>query len=144
MSVKIGNYEIVCWLVVGVCLLILSIQDLIFHEVNILIICIGLIMGVMAEIIGDKGIWKMIFGLMPGIAILIAGYLSKEAIGYGDGLATMVIGCLIGLWDTMAIVLYAFILSALVSLILIVFCKRKKKIAFIPFLLVGFVGVGLL
>ena len=74
--------------------------------------------------------------LIPGILLLLTAYLSKEAIGYGDGLLVLASGPVFGLMRVMEGVWLAFFFSALFSIILILLHKAKRKTTFpfIPFL----------
>ena len=42
-------------------------------------------------------------GLLPGIGMLIMGKLSKEAVGYGDGYLTLILGFSMGFWETLGV-----------------------------------------
>ena len=84
----------------------------------------------------------LMLSLMPGVALLITGYVTKQGIGLGDGLMVLALGPLFGVMEIMLIALIAFSLSAIVGGGLLIFKKAsgKKVLAFMPFLTVG-VGV---
>lgn len=86
----------------------------------------------------------LLYSLIPGIILLILGFLTRESIGYGDGLAVLVLGILLGIRRCVAAVFAGFILSAIVALILLTFRKvsGKSRLPFIPFLAAG-LGVAL-
>ena len=76
-------------------------------------------------------------GATVGIALLGVSLLSREALGYGDGITVAVLGIYIGFAANVEVVLLAFFLSGVVSGILLLARKRSRKesIPFVPFLL---------
>ena len=88
---------------------------------------------------GD-GLWAA--GLLPGILLLALGRGTKEAIGYGDGLAVITAGIYLGLWDTLETILLGLVLASLWAACLMAGRKkgRKDRIPFLPFLFFGLAG----
>ena len=84
-------------------------------------------------------IW--VCGILPGIFFLAAGLARRGAVGSGDGFVIAVCGLFLGIWGNIQLLLIALFLSALYSMVLIVVkkVKRSHTIAFIPFLLLGYV-----
>lgn len=79
-------------------------------------------------------------GALPGVFLLLAGRITEEAIGYGDGAAVLVCGSFLGFWGCLEVTLWGLLLTAPVSLSLIVLKKagRKTRLPFLPFLLAGY------
>lgn len=81
--------------------------------------------------------WEELFrSLLPGIFLLFLSYVSKENMGYGDGLTVMILGLWTGLRFTLAVFCAAILAAGIWGSI----CLLKKKtgtIPFIPFLLLG-------
>lgn len=77
-----------------------------------------------------------IMALLPGMGMLILAFLTKDKMGYGDGIAVMILGMLRGL----RLCLYALMAGLLLLLcfffIVILLKKANKKtmLPFIPFL----------
>ncbi len=74
--------------------------------------------------------------LLPGGALLTAAFLTREGIGYGDGILALLLGPVFGTEVMWAGLFLAFLLSALCSILLLA-CKkadRKTCLPFIPFL----------
>ena len=88
------------------------------------------------------GLRGLMLSMLPGAALLLVGYVTKQGIGFGDGFMVLALGPLFGAMDIMLITLIAFSLSALTGGMLLLFKKAEAKniIAFMPFLTVG-VGV---
>lgn len=84
--------------------------------------------------IAGGGIGGILLGLNP---------LTKGQIGLGDGIIIGIIGICIGFTSNVSILLVALFLSAVISLILLVFKKvdKKQTIPFVPFILLGYLGV---
>lgn len=86
--------------------------------------------------------WKvMAGGLLPGVIFLFVSFITKEAVGYGDGIFLAAAGILLGFSEMVGILLIGLLVSAVFSLFLLVFKKatRKTALPFLPFLTVGFV-----
>ena len=81
--------------------------------------------------------WQEIAGcLIPGGMLLLLSWITKESIGYGDGMAVMVLGLWLGGWFTLQVLGIGIILSGIYAGIRL--ARRKKDaIPFIPFLLAG-------
>lgn len=93
--------------------------------------------------------WHPVFwiaGTMPGILFLIIGCITREGVGYGDCWIIILLGIMTGLWDAVCICFIAIFGMAVVSMIgMAVFhWNRKKRIPFVPFLAVGYLGVILI
>ena len=80
-------------------------------------------------------------GLIPGGICLIISFLTKQGIGYGDGILLAVCGISIGATECFAMMLTAFFWAGIWGFIIWRFFQadRKKEIPFVPFLLLGFV-----
>jgi prepilin peptidase len=79
---------------------------------------------------------ELLSAMIPGAILLWIGFISANAIGYGDGLMMFMVGPLFGVERMVEGMLLAFFVSAIVSILLIVLRKvnRKTTIPFIPFL----------
>ena len=85
-------------------------------------------------------------GVIFGMAIGGCGYITRQAIGYGDGLVIMVCGIYLGFAKTFAMVFYGMLFCSLLSMVLIAAGRRtyKTQVPFLPYLLLGYVCVILL
>lgn len=92
-----------------------------------------------------EGLLWCITGILPGAAMLLISRASKEAIGYGDGYLTLILGFSMGFWDTLGILGIAFLgaMGAAIYLVMIRGRSRNSEIAFVPFLFLGMAGTGL-
>lgn len=83
--------------------------------------------------------WEILIRLLPGMFLIIIAYFTSQSIGYGDGIVIMLIGLMIDIHTAITFILLAFLLSAMVSIILLISRKGNKqsKIPFMPFLLIA-------
>lgn len=93
-------------------------------------------------ILGEgQSLW-IFLGVIPGVVLLLFSILSEEALGRGDGLVAMVLGIYTGALEAVLTISLAFLAAGIYSGILWI-CKYKKNtdsIAFVPFLLIGYIG----
>ncbi|MFV0342077.1 MAG: prepilin peptidase [Anaerocolumna sp.] len=131
-------------LVMGFWLLLCSIQDLKRKEIHIVLILAGVVIGIILSLFYvDITIQGRVLGFLLGVLLLGLFLLTKGQIGIADGIIMGIIGTTLGFYNGSSILLTALFVSAVLSLILIVFrkVKRKTTIPFIPFLFIGYVGV---
>lgn len=81
-----------------------------------------------------------------GMGLCLLSWLTKGAIGMGDGFVSVLIGIYKGVSYFSVCLCIAFFLAALFSLLLLCFKRgaKKERIAFIPFLFFGYVLTGFL
>lgn len=81
-----------------------------------------------------------------GVVFLAVGWITKEAIGYGDGWGLVILGIIKGGQELIPVVFGAFLLSGIYGLwkLIVVRASRYETMPFYPFLLAASVGVSLL
>lgn len=85
---------------------------------------------------------QFLTGLIPGVFLLLFAKITKEAVGYGDGLILVFIGLSLGFWECLGI-FFAGLLGAFlaaVAAVLLFGGKRGLEIPFLPFLFTGMAG----
>lgn len=97
----------------------------------------SIIMQVMWQDLGI-GIW--LAGMLPGLFLMVLGWVTRGAVSYGDGVALLVCGSFLGFWGCLEVFLLGLFLSCPVSLFFIAGRKadRKTELPFVPFLLAGY------
>lgn len=82
-------------------------------------------------------------GMIPGIVLLGLAWLTREALGYGDGLVEIVLGALLGWRTAVEILMGAFFLAAVFSAAALAARRmgRKSWFPFLPFFLGTYVIV---
>ena len=112
------------------------------RELPVIYIGIGFCIGLTLRlVIGTPTVFELLLGCLIGAVFLLVARISREAIGYGDGLMIIATGASLGVIDNVLLMLCALVLAALFSIGLLIVkkYKRKDEIPFIPFLLGGYV-----
>lgn len=120
------------------------IWDWLNREVPIIYLGFGTMMAGIYQIHHFENQWKSIIGgMLIGIIFFVISKCSKEAIGYGDSWMILNLGLVFGLWKTLLLLEIAFCVCFVFSFagLLIKRLKRKTRIAFFPFLMIGCIGV---
>lgn len=103
-------------------------------------LCFGLILLLLGILNPNIELTSIIVSISPGMFLLLLGLSSRQAIGYGDGVATIIIGICVGLNRCFIICLIAFLIASMASCIkLLKHHSIKSTLPFIPFLLIAFV-----
>ena len=115
-----------------------AMQDTRTGTINILTAAAGAALCIGAKIF--TGVFQAedtLLGAGVGIAMLLIGYASRQALGYGDGVLLTATGCALGAADNFVLLLLSLVLSGIVSIIFMVMKKRRgcDRIAFAPFVL---------
>lgn len=103
--------------------------------------------GILLQIFEGK--WNMVeilLAILPGLFVLLLAFVTRGGIGEGDGILLMIIGIFLGGAGVLRIFIYALFLAGGYALFLFFIKKkgRKYEIAFVPFLLLAFLGTSLL
>ncbi len=118
----------------GVC----GFEDIKIKKIRLVVINIFAIVGVIYHLIYERLSWlDMLGGMSIGLILLLIGYLSKEKIGYGDGLLFMATGIYLGFWNNLILLWLSTTAAGIYGLILMAFKKKKKEseIPLVPFIL---------
>ena len=77
-----------------------------------------------------------------GVLLLLTAFLTREAIGFGDGLLLLVTGIYLGFWENLNLLFLGAVLSAVIlgAGMLANKVKLKDRVPLVPFLLLGFIG----
>lgn len=81
------------------------------------------------------------FGAGVGLMLLLIGYASRQAVGYGDGLLFAATGCGLGGTDNILLLLCSLLMCSVYSIVMLVSRRKNRsdRIMFVPFVLCGFV-----
>lgn len=127
----------------GIC----SLDDIRNRQVRL-----GILVGFMVEamlgwiFLWEKPMESVFISMIPGLVFFILAYITKGAIGEGDGLVLIVAGVFSGISCILRVLVSAVFLSSGYALFLSIVRKKSRKyeMPFVPFLLLGFVGDFLL
>lgn len=87
----------------------------------------------------DITVGGILTGILPGLGLLFLSWVTKEAVGYGDGMVVTACGTALGLPAVFQMLFLAFGLAAVWSGILLAVKRvgRKERFPFVPFLLLA-------
>lgn len=131
--------------IVHICLIIIlgviCVFDLKRKKIPVYMLIVLAAAGIISNFtVGEFDIEKRIIAMLPGMILLIVSMITKQQIGYGDGMIILIMGLYIDIDDILSIVLSSFLLSSIAAIILMTVFKKKKnfEMAFSPFLLIGY------
>lgn len=122
-------------------LCVLAVIDIKFRRLPVSILALGILYACGFQIItGNVSAVQSLAGAGVGICFLGISKVTEEAFGYGDSLLILMLGICLGLWNLMFLLINAFLLSAVISVIALLARKfhRKTQIPFVPFLAMGY------
>lgn len=124
----------------------LSVLDWKRHHLPKLLLGALTVLALIARVGGNISFPVFISGTIPGVLFLILSCMTREGIGYGDGWVVVLLGVVFGLWKTVCICMIALFGMACAAMIGMSFLHwdKKKRLAFVPFLAVGCLGVILI
>ena len=108
----------------------------------VLLLAAGALTGVLLNLLTrQRTFLDIAAGTGIGLVMLLIGYASRQALGYGDGLLMAAAGTYLGWAGTLVLLLCSLMVAAVTSMALLAAKKksRKDRIAFAPFVLAGFV-----
>lgn len=79
---------------------------------------------------------ELFISLIPGMIMIFLSFITRESIGYGDGLSVMIIGSIMGIKNCFWMICISLVMISLVSAILMILkrASQKTKIPYVPFL----------
>ncbi|HBI72699.1 MAG TPA: hypothetical protein DDY59_05865 [Lachnospiraceae bacterium] len=131
-------------IIIGVLLLLCSIQDVRRKKLSLWVILTGAVLiGICMPFSTSLSLLDRFGGVIVGVGVIGISLLTGGKIGMGDGLLLCVTGIGLGFWGNMELFAAALAAAAVVSILLLVFrlANRKKSIPFVPFLLFSFLSI---
>ena len=132
----------IIYIVVGILLLIMSVQDIKERSIsNRYIAMLAAVCAVGGFLNAEQAWMEMLSGCSIGLCLMGVSVLTQEQIGAGDGLVVAALGLLTGAIKALTILSIASLIMAGVSILLISIRKgtRKMKLPFVPAISVGYV-----
>ena len=120
-------------------LIVVSFIDIEYQIIPNKIIAFTLIMGIMFSFIDNISFMNAVLGMLLGGGILLVLALVPGALGGGDIKFMFALGIFLGVKGVLFALFLAFIIAAIISVLLLLFKikKRKDYIPFGPFLALG-------
>lgn len=125
-----------------ICLIIyfglLSVWDVRRKEIPTKFLLVGLLAGLVYGIYREDG-WILLMGVIPGVLLILMSFLTKEKVGYGDGVMVIILGLVLGWPDSFLVYMLAQfgVLLFAIGLLAAKKISRDAQIPFAPFLAIG-------
>ena len=133
-------------MIMGIYLFILAIDDMLNKSVRVGLLIAGLIPVAISFIPGGSEIqiWQRAAGLIPGLLLIVAAGLTREKIGYGDGIILLITGIAIGIGALCKLLMISFFLLPVYSIAMLARGRlnKKSRIPFLPFVFAGYVLIS--
>ena len=131
--------------IIGFFLIMYSLQDLRKKQISEKgLIGFGII-GMIYAVVCKNHLFSILIGILPGCILLLFGRMTKQAIGYGDGILLLFMGLFLSGRDILALLGMALCLSSFFVVLLFFIGKLKKRMTlpFVPFLGISWVIIRL-
>ena len=139
----VKNRWFVCCIVFAVYLVILSVMDLKRRKLKLSVLLAGGIF-IPAGVLCGSGVPPAFLAAGGAVGAVFLGIskITEESFGYGDSILIIIMGGFIGFWDILVLLMAAFMMAAVLSLILLIRgrFRRKDSFPFVPFLTVAYIG----
>lgn len=110
-------------------------------KIPLMFLAAGFGAGVLLQILfPGKNAVDLLGGCMVGAALVLLAWVTRQQIGYGDGLLFAVTGIFLGFFENLLLLVASLFPAAFFAGVL--FLKKKKKgyrFPFVPFVLIGYV-----
>lgn len=115
--------------------------DFAYKEIPLWLSAVGGSLGIIFCIAEERNVLTVAIACLPGIIFLGLAKVTKEVIGYGDGVILLVMGFYLPLQRILSVGMLAFLLAGIVALVLLVVFHKKGsyQIPFLPFLAAAYV-----
>lgn len=129
-------------IVLLILLLYSAYTDIKTKEIMMVPVYACILMGLLRLATNNSEWLKVIYGLIPGMLMLLFSFVSKGAIGEGDAYLFVAVGMLQGFRMAMDVMIISFLIAAVFSIgsLLLRKIKKSETIAFAPFVLTGYLG----
>lgn len=132
-----------CQILFAVYLVVLSVMDIRWKKIHLLFLLAGFLFVPAGSLCGRNTSWILFAaGGAAGLLFLLLSRITRESLGYGDSILILTAGCFIGFWNLMYMLVAAFSMSAIFSVIMMSAGKfsRKSSFPFVPFLTAAYIG----
>ena len=119
---------------------ILAGMDVRKRQISLVLTGVLFLAGIGWQILVEQTSWlEWLLSLLPGAGFLTLSYISREQVGYGDGLLLLTVGIWLGFGQTFGVLTLGLILCSVLCGVLLMRKKIRKQdsIPLVPFLLSG-------
>lgn len=110
--------------------------DFKYKEIPVWLSIAGGVIGIVFCIIEKRFFAEVILACLPGVLAFFFSWVSREAMGYGDGMTLVVMGLYLPIRQLLSVSLLAFWAAGVVAFVLLIIFRKNGnyRIPFIPFL----------
>lgn len=127
-------------------LILCTYYDIRFKKLPVFILVIFAIIIIIINGLEDSLFSRAVFfRIIPGTVFLMLALMTRQAVGYGDGIIIILLGLSLGSKRCITVVFIGLVLSSVFSLYILLLKKgsRQTRLPFVPFLLIA-MGVELI
>lgn len=139
----VANRWFLCRIVFALYLVILTVMDLKRRKLKLSVLLAGGIF-IPAGVFCSSGVSPVYLAAGGAVGAVFLGIskITEESFGYGDSILILIMGCCIGFWDILTLLMAAFMMAAVFSLVLLIRgrFRRKDSFPFVPFLTAAYIG----
>lgn len=120
----------------------ISVYDVFFRKISTAVLLSGTVLAVGYSLILSENTWLVsALGAAVGGVLLVAAYVTDQAVGYGDGWLLTALGIFLGIWGLFEVLIAAWISMAVAAGVCLVKKKwsRHASLPMSPFLMLGYV-----
>lgn len=139
-----GKLQVVRMVIIIGVLLLCSYEDIREKKISVYAILAGIgVTLVLDVILKDISLVNVLLGGTLGILLVIVSKLTRGAFGLGDAMLLGMIGISLGAFQTLLVLFYGLLITSVVSVVLLLLKRVKKQtqMPFVPFILLGYLGV---
>ena len=127
-------------IILGIWLGIQGVMDFKYKEIPLWFTLLGGVVGIVICVREERTVFEVLVSCLPGLVVIFFSWMTKEIIGYGDGIVLLVMEFYLSLSQVLSIGMFAVFIAGIVALILLtIFQKRGSyRIPFIPFLTLAY------
>ena len=139
----VANRWFLCRIVFALYLVILTVMDLKRRKLKLsVLLAVGIF--IPAGVFCSSGVSPVYLAAGGAVGAVFLGIskITEESFGYGDSILILIMGCFIGFWDILTLLMAAFMMAAVFSLVLLIRgrFRRKDSFPFVPFLTAAYIG----
>lgn len=119
-------------------------EDIKKHKIAVWLICTFGICGAICHMLHQKGEYQSLLGGMAiGLVMILISLATQGKVGLGDGMVLFVTGIFLGFQKNLVLFALSQALASVYALFLLVIKKkdRNHEFAYLPFLLISYVGM---
>lgn len=131
-----NNIYIACTLMILMFLGVSTYFDFRWRRIPVWVLGMGVIFLCVSMIVqGEKPGLAYLISLIPGAFMIMLSFITKENIGYADGISVLILGGMAGIRNCIWVMCISLMMISLVGLCLIALkrANRKTRIPYVPF-----------